>query len=92
MDEQFDNTPDDGEQLREDVKDLVHQFRDKEIAQRYYRHNPYVVLAAAAGLGYIAAGGLVSPFTRRLTRIGMKALFVPIAAAQFKGAQGTKEP
>jgi len=49
------------------------------------------VLAAAAGLGYIAAGGLVSPFTRRITRFGMKALFVPIAAAQFKGAQGLKE-
>ena len=85
------HTDDDDEQLRTDVRDLVHQVRDKRILERTYRHNPYVVLAAAAGLGYIAAGGLVSPFTRRLTRIGMKALFVPIAAAQFKGAQGMKE-
>lgn len=90
MDDRFDQV-NDGELLRQDVQDLIQQVRDRRIVQRYYRHNPYVVLAAAAGLGYVAAGGLVSPFTRRLTRIGMKALFVPIAAAQFKGAQGTNE-
>ncbi len=84
-------TKDDAELLRADLRELVQQVRDKRIVERTYRHNPYVVLAAAAGLGYVAAGGLVSPFTRRITRIGMKALFVPIAAAQFKGAQGTKE-
>lgn len=85
------NDANDNELLRDDVRDLMQQVRDKRILERTYRHNPYVVLAAAAGLGYIAAGGLVSPFTRRITRIGMKALFVPIAAAQFKGAQGMKE-
>ncbi|NND02495.1 MAG: hypothetical protein HKN91_06890 [Acidimicrobiia bacterium] len=90
MDDQF-NEISDGELLQHDVQDLIQQVRDKRIVQRYYRHNPYIVLAAAAGLGYVAAGGLVSPFTRRLTRIGMKALFVPIAAAQFKGAQGMNE-
>lgn len=84
-------TKDDADLLRADLRELVQQVRDKRIVERTYRHNPYVVLAAAAGLGYVAAGGLVSPFTRRITRIGMKALFVPIAAAQFKGAQGTKE-
>lgn len=76
---------DDAVALREDVRDLIRQAREKRIIERTYRHNPYIVLAAAAGLGYIAGGGLVSPFTRRITRIGMKALFVPIAAAQFKG-------
>ena len=76
---------DQAEELRDDVADLVRTIREKDLPRRYYRHNPYVVVAAAAGLGYIAGGGLFSPFTRRLTRIGMKALFVPIAAAQFKG-------
>lgn len=91
MDERRFNNEQDGELLRQDIRGLMQEVRDKRIVERTYRHNPYVVLAAAAGMGYIAAGGLVSPFTRRLTRIGMKALFVPIAAAQFKGAQGMKE-
>lgn len=82
---------DDADQLREDVGQIVTQVRDKQIPQRYYRHNPYIVLAAAAGAGYVAGGGLFSPFTRRLVRIGMKALFVPIAAAQFKGTFGADE-
>lgn len=73
------------ELLQHDMQDVLHQVRERQLPQRYYRHNPYVVLAAVAGLGYVAGGGLFSPFTRRLTRIGMKALFVPIAAAQFKG-------
>lgn len=89
MDDQLEKA--DAEQLRDDIRGIAQQVREKNILERTYRHNPYIVLAAAAGLGYIAAGGLVSPFTRRITRFGMKALFVPIAAAQFKGAQGLKE-
>lgn len=71
------------EALNEDVMALVRHVREKRIAQRYYEQNPYVVLAAAAGLGYVAGGGLFTPFTRRLIRFGMKAMFVPIAAKQI---------
>lgn len=79
---------DDAAALREDLREVAELVRSKEIPQRIYRHNPYVVLAAAAGVGYVVGGGLVSPFTRRLVRVGMKALFVPIAAAQFRGLRG----
>lgn len=79
------NPIDDAALLQADVRDLLAQARDKRILERAYKHNPYVVLAVAAGVGYVAGGGLISPFTRRITRFGMKALFVPIAAAQFKG-------
>lgn len=82
---------DEAQALREDVAEVVAQVRERRIPQRYYRHNPYIVLAAAAGVGYVAGGGIFSPFTRRLVRIGMKALFVPIAAAQFKGTLGAEE-
>lgn len=74
--------------LDTDLQTLIAEVRDKRILQRYYEENPYVVLAAAAGVGYIAGGGLFSPFTRRLVRIGMKAVFVPIAAAQLKALTG----
>ncbi len=74
--------------LDNDLEGIIAEVRDKRIVQRYYEQNPYVVLAAAAGVGYVAAGGLFSPFTRRLVRVGMKALFVPIAATQLKALTG----
>ena len=91
MDPQIQKISDDVELLGKDVSDLVHQVREKRILQRYYQHNPYVVVAAAAGLGYVVGGGLFTPFTKRLVRFGMKAMFVPIAASQLKGQFGSPE-
>lgn len=56
---------------------------DRTVGQ-VYRRNPYVVLAGAAGLGYLLAGGLFSPFTRRILRMGMRAMVLPLAATQLK--------
>lgn len=81
----------DVETLQRDISDLIVQVREKEVVQRYYKHNPYVVIAAAAGVGYVVGGGLFTPFTKRLVRFGMKAMFVPIAATQFKGL-GSNDP
>ena len=78
----------DTQQLARDVQTIYGDIRDKRLLERYYTQNPYVVLGAAAGLGYVVAGGLFSPFTRRLVRFGMKAVFVPVAAAQLKGLTG----
>lgn len=63
---------------------VIGDLREKETLQRVYRENPYLIVGVAAGAGYLAAGGLFTPFTRRVLKIGMKALFVPIAAAQLK--------
>lgn len=52
--------------------------------QKYYHRNPYAALAAATGLGYLVAGGLFTPFTRRMLKIGMRALVIPVAIVQVK--------
>ena len=79
-------------------RSIVEETRDlADHAQRYYEHirednafgrtyrdNPYLVLAAAAGAGYIVAGGLLTPFTRRLIKMGMRAAIIPLAASQLK--------
>ena len=52
--------------------------------QKYYHSNPYAALGAAAGLGYLVAGGLFTPFTRRMLKIGMRALVIPVAIKQVK--------
>jgi len=48
------------------------------------KEHPYIAMGIAAAAGYLMAGGLPTPFTRRLVRIGMKAIFVPLAATQLK--------
>ena len=49
-----------------------------------YERDPYAVLGAAAGAGYILGGGLLTPFTKRLVRMGMKAVLVPVALSRLK--------
>lgn len=66
-----------------DVKGILSEVREKKILERYYADNPYVVLGIAAATGYVVAGGLFSPFTRRLVRIGMKAVFLPVALTKI---------
>lgn len=60
------------------------QLPNLESLRELYERNPYSVLAAAAGAGYILGGGLLTPFTKRLTRMGMKALVIPAALSQLK--------
>lgn len=75
-----------------DLRELVDTVRRDYPIGKYYEENPYVVLAAAAGVGYVLAGGLFSPFTRRLMRIGMKALVIPMATNQLKGSNSAQDP
>ena len=76
--------PSASDELRDELQNVVDRVRERHLLERYYRENPYVVLAAAAGLGYVLGGGTFSPFSRRIARVGMKALILPIAASQIK--------
>ncbi|MFU8802813.1 MAG: hypothetical protein ACNA8W_03290 [Bradymonadaceae bacterium] len=78
------NLVDDTKRLTEDVRQMYHHLKEDNSFGRLYQDNPYAVIAAAAGVGYVLGGGLLSPFTRRLLRVGMKALIVPVAASQLK--------
>lgn len=39
--------------------------------------HPYAMVAAAFGVGYVLAGALFSPLTRRLVGLGIKAVMLP---------------
>lgn len=56
----------------------------KDKLRDIYDRNPYAVLAAAAGAGYVIGGGLQSPFTKRLTRMGLKAVVLPMALGKLQ--------
>lgn len=66
-----------------DLTGVLSEVKEKRIIQRFYADNPYVALGIAAATGYVVAGGLFTPFSRRLIRIGMKAVFLPVAASKL---------
>lgn len=77
------------QKLANDARHLYDTVRTENPIGYYYQKNPYAVLAAAAGVGYILGGGLFTPFTRRLIKVGFKTMALPIAAAQLRElAQG----
>lgn len=75
-----------------EIRAIVDHVKDRQIAERYFAENPFIVLGAAVGIGYILGGGLLSPFSRRIARIGMKAMVLPIAANQLKTITGSQDP
>lgn len=80
---------DSSKRIINDVQQLYEDVRSHNSLQQVYQENPYVLLAAAAGVGYLLAGGLFTPFSRRLMRIGLKGLIIPVAAAQLKHLSAT---
>jgi hypothetical protein len=52
------------------------------------QRNPFGMVAAAAGLGYVLGGGLFSPLTGKIIRIGMRAAIIPLVKSQLAGLAG----
>jgi len=52
-----------------------------ELVSKSVRENPYVTLAAAAGVGFILGGGMRSPIGQVLMRVGVRAFGPPLVSA-----------
>jgi hypothetical protein len=53
------------------------------------QQNPFLMVAAAVGLGYVLGGGLFSPLTGKLLRIGVRAAVIPLIKQQLSGLAST---
>lgn len=82
----------DSKQVFNDVQQLYDKMRNQGSIGEYYQRNPYTVLAAAAGVGYVLGGGLFSPFTKRILKIAMKGMIIPIAGSQIKNLSAAAHP
>ena len=66
------------QQVVEEAKGLVSDLRNTlDIRARVERH-PYGMLVLAAGVGYVLGGGLFTPMTGRLVRLGLRLTAVPL--------------
>lgn len=75
---------DNSKRVLNDAQQLYERVSDKLSPAQIYQDNPFAVVAAAAGVGYLLGGGLFTPFTRRIVRIGLKGLVIPLASTQLK--------
>ncbi len=67
--------------------------RSLDLCGRVERH-PIGMVVAAMGVGYVLGGGLFSPTTARLLRVGVRLALLPIIKSQLSvlaGGQGPAE-
>ncbi len=50
--------------------------------------NPIGMVLAAAGVGYVLGGGLFSPLTGRLVKIGIRLALIPLVKSQLSNIVG----
>jgi ElaB/YqjD/DUF883 family membrane-anchored ribosome-binding protein len=72
------------QELREQLEDLAHNANsalngvsDAVGLTEKVEKNPYGMVAAALGIGYVLGGGLFTPTTMRLLRMGSKLAALP---------------
>jgi hypothetical protein len=67
----------------EAVHRLVHDLDGgmtelRDAVQSEVKDNPIRAVLIAAGVGYVLGGGLAAPLTRRLTRLALRAMLIPL--------------
>jgi len=50
--------------------------------------NPLGMMLAAAGIGYVLGGGLFSPLTGKVVRIGLRLALIPVIKSQLANIAG----
>jgi hypothetical protein len=73
------------QQFVNEAKGTARQLEETlDLRGRVERH-PYGMVLAAMGAGYVLGGGLFTPFTGRLVRIGLKLAALPLVKDELVG-------
>jgi hypothetical protein len=74
----------DARALSRELREGAGEMRVRMNLGQAIAEHPMRALLVAAGAGYILGGGLFTPMTRRLVRIGVRSLLVPIVTRQVE--------
>ena len=75
----------DAQTLIDDARATVEEFSGKIDLRGRVDRNPYGTLLAAAGIGYVLGGGLFTPLTARIVRLGLKLAALPFVKDELVG-------
>ena len=74
--------------FREAIGNQAESFaRSIDLRGRVER-NPIGMVLAAAGIGYVLGGGLFSPLTGKVVRIGLRLALIPVIKSQLANIAG----
>jgi hypothetical protein len=62
-----------------DLGEAARELYERFDLRREVDEHPYRTVLVAAGVGYVLGGGLFSPLTRHLLRLGFRVALVPMA-------------
>lgn len=85
MGERLDSMGDSAQRLMNDARGAVDQIADAVDLHGRVQRNPYGMLFAAFGVGYVLGGGLFTPTTARVIRLGMKLAALPLVKDELLG-------
>lgn len=74
----------DMQNLMDDVAEVGRDIRRKTDFSEAIQKHPIRSVCIAAGVGYLLGGGLFSPLTGRLLKVGGRAMLLPILRNQFE--------
>lgn len=75
----------DAQRLWEDTRGAVTDLQETLDLKGRVERNPYLMLAAAFGVGYVLGGGLFTRTTGRILRLGMRLAALPMVKDELIG-------
>jgi hypothetical protein len=74
----------DAQQLWTDAQGAVHQITETLDLRGRVERNPYGMMLAAMGVGYVLGGGLFTSLTARILRFGLRVAALPFVKDELK--------
>jgi hypothetical protein len=69
--------------FKSSLSDSAARFQETLDLRGRVQRNPIGMVIAAAGIGYVLGGGLFSPLTGRLVKIGVRLALIPLVKSQL---------
>ena len=76
---------DEAKAFKEAVGKQAHTINQSIDLSGRVQRNPLAMVAVAAGVGYVLGGGLFSPMTGRLLKLGLRLAVIPLVKSQLSG-------
>jgi hypothetical protein len=83
--ERVDQLGSSAQQFFTDARGAVHDLGAGLDLKGRVQRNPYGMVAAALGVGYVLGGGLFTPLTARMLRVGVRLAMLPFVKDELMG-------